>query len=756
MSTYERRGTALYKYAYNPRALITHLFAGRHNLLRRKNGNLWALIQTSTGDLFVMQSTDEGFTWERHFDIGGYYSRTGSNYTINGPCNALVCYEHFDLIYAFYVRRSVSVWKLYYTYWYTYDPEGTVIDPEQAYFPADGGGESTSGTFTINGLFSFCNNSYYSYFIYLDLDGGNYNLRLRVWTSLITSGYADETTNNWEEIFDCCCDDDNNVYVVGIDVNDGGSAPTVEFVRYREKTQAFDTPVTIDTAPSTDHFFCDLAIARDGYGTLCATWGEMDNLPGSSTVALRYAISKDDGASWDVSDVSSETGYSPYKDAIKAEYTTRNDVIAGYDGGFLITYVMNDDSLTGVAEVTSVTCEADSGGSLNNEYWWLFTDSKSYYIWYDVASGGTDPTPSAPSGGPSTTEGIEVDISTDDTASSVATVTKNAIDGNAAFSASVSSDVVTITHATAGSVKDAEDGNTDWTDAWSVRINGEGTPRTFVRKLATSDGDTYTLGDQIDITNTPSSWNISGARFFDMAEAGLINLEDPGLARCAYQIGEGNSGLQASSKPVDIDQDVLSVGPYPIDYPSEDGSYEVETAGVDELLVTFEIVDTISSNADYYSAGYTGEYTQAYLNVFMTHGTSVRVLKYEPLQNTQAGDRSSYDSPSEYWANIFIDPLSYQAPQRVEDPTNTTDYVEQDIRKVYLPPDLHLSRSFILNNGNFLKRTVWLMTYGGNEYELTQVVPRFINNQITHYECNAYVVGPSYNPFSRVALPSET
>jgi hypothetical protein len=755
---YERRGTAIYKYSYNPRALTTHMFSGRHNLARDSDGTLWALLQVSTVELYIMKSTDNGFTWEvvdDYWSSTAHYPRSNSAYNVNGPCDALMLCDKYNYLYSWHIRYIGlgSSWALYYGYLNTTDPAGTSDDYST--------GVSWDAA-NMNGMFSMCHNTNTMYFLYPYKAGAIYPFymrRISPRTVSISGSVSDNTGNNWEDVFDCCCNEDGEVFIVGVNINNGATAPTVEFIQYNESSISFGDAVVIDTTPSTSHFICDLAIAIDGYGTLCAVWGEMDDWPGSSTVAWRYAISKDKGLTWTVTDMTYETGYSAYKDAVMAEYCTRTDVIGGYDGGFLITYTQNDDSNTGVAQVEEITCEADSGGSLNNKYWWIFSDTTSYYVWYDVSSGGTDPTPSAPSGYPSTTSGIEVDITTDDTASSVATATQTAIDAEMDFSASVSGAIVTVTHSDPFPAKDAIDDGTNgtgWTSAWAVKVNGEGKPRSMVRRLSTDDGLTYTLGDEEDITNTPSDRNIAGAKFFDIAEGILMNLEEPGLVRCAFQEDEGNSKVQMSSIPIHIDQDILSVGPYPISYPSEDGSYTVETAGVDELLVSFNIVDDIGSNIDYYDKGYIGEYTTRYLNTFITKGTSVRILKYEPIQAVKTGDRSCYDYPDETWANIFIDPLSYGSPQVVEDPDNTTGYVEQDIRKVYLPPNLHLDRQFILNDGNFLKRTVWTMQYGGNEYELTQVVPRFINNQITHYDCNAYVVGPSYDPFSRVALPSET
>jgi len=93
-------------------------------------------------------------------------------------------------------------------------------------------------------------------------------------------------------------------------------------------------------------------------------------------------------------------------------------------------------------QVDSVTCVADVAGSLNSKYFLLYSggDATKYYVWYDVASGGTDPLISGATG-------IEVDISAGDSASAVATATAAAIDALGAFISSALSAVVTITHA---------------------------------------------------------------------------------------------------------------------------------------------------------------------------------------------------------------------------------------------------------------------------------------------------------------------
>jgi hypothetical protein len=128
----------------------------------------------------------------------------------------------------------------------------------------------------------------------------------------------------------------------------------------------------------------------------------------------------------------------------------------------------------GTAEAMSVDTVADSSGSLNNTYFIFYTNaSTAYYVWYNVASGGTDPTPSPPAGVSYT--GIEVAISTDATANAVASATETAIDGagiEATCSTPTTNDL-TITNQYGGNVTDiADTGSTGFTIATDTQGTG--------------------------------------------------------------------------------------------------------------------------------------------------------------------------------------------------------------------------------------------------------------------------------------------
>jgi hypothetical protein len=280
-------------------------------------------------------------------------------------------------------------------------------------------------------------------------------------------------------------------------------------------------------------------------------------------------------------------------------------------------------------------------------------------------------------------------------------------------------------------------------------------PKTWVRRLTTADnGLTYDLGDEEEIASHLSYVTpVVGARFFHPMNGQLMDLSDPGLCRVAYQINEGHSTTFADVKPIIIGQELLFTSAFSSD---DTGTYTLDTTDSSSLMVQANILGSLTNNSDYYALGATGEYTDRYLAAFNRLGNTMKILKYEPTESAYLNDRSAYGSPTQYETLSEFSSQSYAFPTPETTDTIQTSYIEQDIRKLYLPPDFHLSRQFVINEGGFLKRTVWICQFGGNEYELSQVVPHLINNQICYYEANAYVVGPSRDPFARDVLPSET
>lgn len=291
-----------------------------------------------------------------------------------------------------------------------------------------------------------------------------------------------------------------------------------------------------------------------------------------------------------------------------------------------------------------------------------------------------------------------------------------------------------------------------------VEDNSSAVPKTYVRVLTTTDGSTYTLGQEQEIAknNVPSGVAVVGAKFFRPNGTKLMDISSPDLLRVAYQVGEGDSTTTNDEGGVDFYQELLRDSAYPTNLISDLGTYFLDVVDDKSLLVNVFIAAGPSENIDFYSLGFTGNFTQRYIDAFNKIGTYVRILRYDPDQDNEMNDRSAYGAPTEIEELALFDPVTYSFPSPALTADVTSGYTEQDIRKIHLPPFFHPFRDFVINIGGYLKRTVWLIEYDGNYYELSQVIPRFITNQICFYECNGYVVGPSRDPFSRTILPSET
>ena len=119
---------------------------------------------------------------------------------------------------------------------------------------------------------------------------------------------------------------------------------------------------------------------------------------------------------------------------------------------------LNRIEVTGQPETTTVQCIAASGMS-SGEYFklWSANDAAEYWVWFDINSGGGAPSP------PGSEILAEVDITSTDTADQVASALQAVINALTPFSASVSTDTVTITNATAGATTDTVDVSTGFT-----------------------------------------------------------------------------------------------------------------------------------------------------------------------------------------------------------------------------------------------------------------------------------------------------
>lgn len=126
-------------------------------------------------------------------------------------------------------------------------------------------------------------------------------------------------------------------------------------------------------------------------------------------------------------------------------------------------------SVTATANVVEITAIADVAGSLGGKYFHLYSDDNTtiYTIWFDVNNGSTAPSV------PYTTL-AEVDISANDTPTTIAAAMQSVINSLSDFTAIVTSadaTVIEVTNGTNGSARTAHDPNNTTLDTPS---NGTG------------------------------------------------------------------------------------------------------------------------------------------------------------------------------------------------------------------------------------------------------------------------------------------
>lgn len=128
------------------------------------------------------------------------------------------------------------------------------------------------------------------------------------------------------------------------------------------------------------------------------------------------------------------------------------------------------------AEVTNVTCAADSSGSKNSTYWTFNSagDLYGFYVWYNINSAGVDPAPAG-------LTGIQVAGATDATAATLATATIAAINASSAASpyvvatAGVSGHLI-LTNVQPGACTDAANGTASYGASFSITQGSYGVP----------------------------------------------------------------------------------------------------------------------------------------------------------------------------------------------------------------------------------------------------------------------------------------
>jgi hypothetical protein len=173
---------------------------------------------------------------------------------------------------------------------------------------------------------------------------------------------------------------------------------------------------------------------------------------------------------------------------------------------------LNIDDSAAIAQIETVTTTADTAGSLNNNYFDLYSaNGNEYYVWLNVNSAGTDPAVAGKTG-------IQVPLATGATAPTVATAIAAQINvvASSYFTASALGNIVTINHVIAGVATPAFDINTPFTfavttagtDGLSHAISSDVYTVTF----SSGNPSTYlSVGDKIYLTGfTPESGTLDG------------------------------------------------------------------------------------------------------------------------------------------------------------------------------------------------------------------------------------------------------
>lgn len=169
-------------------------------------------------------------------------------------------------------------------------------------------------------------------------------------------------------------------------------------------------------------------------------------------------------------------------------------------------YGVLQNQLTAVGswgEIFTVTAVADSSGSLNNKYFLFTVGTTNYYAWFNVSSGGSDPSLAGKTG-------IAVAIATNDTADTVAAALQSAVSTalSTAATVTVSTDTVTASLTAHSNVTDAVDFNTGFTIA--VTRQGSSATETQINLGGNSPGLVFIQNldstNYIDVSDNTSTY----------------------------------------------------------------------------------------------------------------------------------------------------------------------------------------------------------------------------------------------------------
>lgn len=246
------------------------------------------------------------------------------------------------------------------------------------------------------------------------------------------------------------------------------------------------------------------------------------------------------------------------------------------------------------------------------------------------------------------------------------------------------------------------------------------------------DGYNWPIASDWKRANSDTDDRVTGYQFFRPNNGTLNDIRNKASLRLAYQIGHGNQETGEDSIQTQIRSERLTNVAFP-------------TGNVN--------LTTTASHVDYYASGMIGGNTSKYASAFELAQTGFTVYRYEPIENVNITDRGAYTLEDTFIASGFFDPVARSQATRETTIAETDE--ELFAGTLYLGPSGFLPVNFIRNRGNFVKKTEYIFKYQDKKYSIFSMTPRFLNDEITHWECQTTIIGPTFNPFTRVIYPSE-
>ena len=188
-------------------------------------------------------------------------------------------------------------------------------------------------------------------------------------------------------------------------------------------------------------------------------------------------------------------------------------------GTSTFSVVKNQEGANTVAEITDVTAVADVGYVLNNKYFFINSPTVSYYVWYNTDALGVDP-------GIALMTGIEIPISSGDSANDVASKTKaivEAVGGGVVFTVGIVDNILTITNQVTGASLNA----TAETSGFTVTITQQGVDAVAEITDITPIADVgYVLNNKYFYISSPTT---NYYVWYNTATLGVDPDPDPGI-----------------------------------------------------------------------------------------------------------------------------------------------------------------------------------------------------------------------------------